>query len=218
MSLLARELKKGRVLEHSQRYQIIQDYCRGKTVLDLGCVEHSAEAEESFTDWIHRGIKEVAREVIGLDNAQEEVRRLNQKGYNIVLGDVENFNLKRRFEVVVCGELIEHVNNPGLLLQNVKRHLLEHGTLIITTPNCDSLTWLPYVIIKGMIPCNPTHVLWHNRQTLLELCRRYGFEVGATYYEVGNPTSRTLYYLERFMRSVRKRWAHELIMVFKNRY
>jgi len=208
-------IHKGRVLQHSQRYQIIQDYCRGKTVLDLGCVEHSAEAEESFTDWIHRGIKEVAREVIGLDNAQEEVRRLIQKGYNIVLGDVEYFNLNRRFEVVVCGELIEHVNNPGLLLQNAKKHLVEDGLLIITTPNSESVMWLPYILIKGKISCNPTHVCWYSRQTLLELCNRYGLEEVATYYEVGNPTSRTIYYFESLMRGIRKSWAHELIVIFR---
>jgi len=211
-------IHKGRVLQYSQRYKIIQEYCRGKAVLDLGCVEHSSEAEESFSDWIHKGIKEVAKEVVGLDNAEREIRLLNRKGYNIMVGDVENFNLNRKFEVVVCGELIEHVNNPGLLLQNVKKHLVEDGTLIITTPNSESLMWFPCVLLKGRIPCNPTHVLWHNRQTLLELSRRYGFEVVATYYEVGNPTSRPLYYLERLLRGIRKNWAHELIMVFKNRY
>ncbi|OGV96713.1 hypothetical protein A2W24_04450 [Microgenomates group bacterium RBG_16_45_19] len=211
------QLNKGRILKYSRRYQIIRDYCRGKTVLDLGCVEHSAEAEQNFLDWIHRGIKEVAKEVVGLDNAPEEVSQLNRKGYNILLGDVENFDLQRRFEVVVCGELIEHVNNPGLLLQNAKKHLVEDGLLIITTPNCESAMWVPYIFAKGNIPCNPTHICWYSRQTLLELCHRYDLEESDTYYEVGNPTNRVIYYLERLIRRIRKSWAHELIVVFKNR-
>ena len=209
---------KRRILRYSKRCKIVQKYCFGKTVLDLGCVDHSAEAEENFNDWLHKGIKDVAKEVVGLDNAEKEVKLLNQRGYDILAGDVENFNLGRRFEVVVCGELIEHVNNPGLVLQNIKKHLLKEGTLIVTTPNSESMLWVLYNLVYGRVPCNPTHVSWYNYQTLTELCRRYDFEVVTTYYEVGNPNNRVLYNIERFMRSIRKNWAHELIVIFKNKH
>lgn len=206
-----------RILKHSKRYKIIQKYCFGKTVLDLGCVEHYSGAEEHFNDWVHRGIKEVAKEVVGLDNAEEEVKLLNQRGYNIVVGDTENFDLQTCFEVVVCGELLEHVNNPGLVLQNVKKHLAKEGILIVTTPNSESMLWVLYNLVYGRVPCNPTHVCWYNYQTLRELCRRYDFEPVATYYGVGNPTNWVLYELERFMHLIRNNWGHELIMIFRNK-
>ncbi|MDH4222744.1 MAG: class I SAM-dependent methyltransferase [candidate division Zixibacteria bacterium] len=214
----ALKTNKRRILRYSNRYKIVQKYCFDKTVLDLGCVDHFAESEENFNDWLHKGIKDVAKEVVGLDNAEKEVKLLNQRGYDILVGDVENFNLGRRFEVVVCGELIEHVNNPGLVLQNIKKHLAKDGILIITTPNSESMLWHFYNLVYGRAPSNPTHVCWYDYQTLTQLCRRYDFEVVTTYYEVGNPNSRVLYNLVRFMRLIRKNWAHELIVIFKNKH
>ena len=39
------------------------------------------------------------------------------------------------FDVVVAGEIIEHVPNPDLLLREIRRALRPGGTLIVSTPN-----------------------------------------------------------------------------------
>ena len=44
----------------------------------------------------------------------------------------------KRFDLVTCIEVIEHVENPRHLLRNARRLLARGGMLVITTPNIES--------------------------------------------------------------------------------
>lgn len=62
------------------------------------------------------------------------------------------------YDMVVCCEGIEHLANPGLLLEQFRTHLTSGGTLLITTPN----TWyvgarLAY-FLRGHFPGFPNLV------------------------------------------------------------
>jgi len=56
------------------------------------------------------------------------------------------------YDAVVSCEGIEHVGNPLLLLETIKKHLVDEGVLIITTPN----TWFPgakvQYFLRGFFP------------------------------------------------------------------
>ena len=82
---------------------------------------------------------------------------------------MEHHDLSERFEAIVAGDVIEHMSNPGLFLDNCRRHLEPGGELLLTTPNAK---W-PTVFLRP----NPTHALWHDRHTLLHLLDRHGFAV-----------------------------------------
>lgn len=96
----------------------------------------------------------------------------------ILRGDVETHDFGERFEVIVAGDVIEHLSNPGLFLDNCRRHLTRDGLLVITTPNAK---W-PTVFLRP----NPTHTLWHDRHTLSHLLDRHGFTVRRFRYYCGN--------------------------------
>ena len=85
---------------------------------------------------------------------------------------------ERTFDVVVAGDVIEHVYNQGLFLNNIHKHLNDEGKLIITTPNAK---W-PTVILKP----NPTHTLWHDRFTLEYILKEHGFKIDKFLYYYGN--------------------------------
>ncbi len=58
------------------------------------------------------------------------------------------------YDAIVSCEGIEHVGNPLLLLETIKKHLVDEGVLIITTPN----TWFPgakvqYFLRGASFPC-----------------------------------------------------------------
>jgi len=50
-----------------------------------------------------------------------------------------------QFDCVVCGEVIEHVPNPDLLLKEINRVLRKDGYLIISTPNL--VSWANRILI-----------------------------------------------------------------------
>ena len=97
----------------SDRYILIKSVCTGKDVLDVGCVDHVASEEMNRPLWLHKIIKSVAKSVTGVDFEREEVEKLRAKGYDVIYGDVETVDMGKTFDVVVAGELIEHLSNPG---------------------------------------------------------------------------------------------------------
>lgn len=148
---------------------------RGKSVLDVGCVEHSAELEMQDT-WLHKHLRNSSARIVGLDYEAEHVAELQRRGYNIIAGDAMTVDLSERFDVVTAGEIIEHVENPGMLVQNLKRHLNPGGILVLSTPN----VFYPFHLIEALtmnpaVRWNSEHVSWYDHFTLQNLLMRCGF-------------------------------------------
>jgi len=88
----------------------------------------------------------------------------------IIKGNAETVKVNKKFDLVVAGEIIEHLNNAGVFLDNMASHLRKGGRIIITTPNVKSLA---YLFFKG----NCEHTCWYCKYTLKELVERHGFKV-----------------------------------------
>lgn len=166
----------------SERANFIAKIVKGKDILDVGaCGESTNIGNEK---WLHRIIAEHASSVLGLDSNLKAVKRA-QTCFNILYGNAENFsfNFNRKFDVVVAGELIEHLSNPGLFLECAKRHLRRNGLLLITTPN---LRNIPHLLNWRWGP-DHDHVCVHNEHTLSNLLARHGFKViYKTYMDIPN--------------------------------
>ena len=157
--------------------QLILDCCRGKKVLDVGCVNHTLEATLR-DDWKHAKIKTAARELIGLDYEAEVVGELNKRGWNILVGDAQNFDITKDhpggFDVIVASDVIEHLVNPGGFLVCCRKHLAPGGVLIITTPHAYGLTFFLEVLVTGEEHINDDHTMTFSRKNLLHLLDRCG--------------------------------------------
>lgn len=51
----------------------------------------------------------------------------------------EEFNLNETFDMVICADVIEHLTNPIMLLENAKRHMSEDSILVLSSPEKDSI-------------------------------------------------------------------------------
>ena len=151
-------------------------YAKGKTVLDLGCVNHNPLNYRSRY-WVHRALCCVASDCIGMDIFEEGVIFLNEKGYKVIVGNAENFNLGRKFDVIVAGELIEHLGNVSNFIECAKAHLNPSGVLLLSTPN----PWHWRFIVKGLFSCNvkpnPEHACWFCLQTITQLLSRHNMVI-----------------------------------------
>lgn len=117
-------------IEHLHRYAVVLDFVGNKKVLDL------ASGEGYGTNLISKK----AKQAIGLDINKEAIEksRAKYKSNNIEfhIGNAEKMPFQNKeFDVIVCFETIEHVDNPNILLSEIKRVLCPGGLLIISTPN-----------------------------------------------------------------------------------
>jgi SAM-dependent methyltransferase len=152
-------------------------FARGKTVLDLGSIDHH---EDNYASrfWLFRALLEVASSVRGLDYYEKGVNALRGRGFSIEFGDAQNFTLEEMFEVVTAGDLIEHIPNLDGLLRCISRHLITGGMLLLATPNPWCWKYLAYHLWKGRLTMiNKEHVAWFCPQTLFLLGGRYGFKL-----------------------------------------
>ena len=172
---LADYLKKSPAVEKTV---FIQDFCRNRDVLDLGCIRHSADFAKNDPNWLHQKIRDVAKNVVGIDYLDDEVRKLQNLGYDIRLGDVTKpLPLDGKFDVIVAGDLIEHLTNFEGFFENCVRLLKKDGVLIISTPNPFFSDEFHYVSYKRNYLINPEHTCWIDPQALSQLVHRFEFRI-----------------------------------------
>lgn len=165
----------------------IAESCRGKKVLDLGIVDHDVRYEKK-SGWLHGDLKKVAGEITGIDIDKKAVNILKQKGYDVKQGNAEKLNLKKKFEIIVAGDLIEHLDNPGNFLKSVKKHMNENSEFILTTPNCLSLSnWIEVSLFDKIKYINPYHTHWHDANTIKKVLENNGFELIELSFIIHNP-------------------------------
>lgn len=151
-------------------------HARGRSVLDVGCVNHDPASYRSRF-WLHKAIRSVAAECLGMDLYREGVDYLRERGYNVIADNAEHFALGRRFDVISAGELIEHLGNPGGFLAAAHAHLNPSGLLLLSTPNPWYWRFVVKAILSWDVRPNPEHVAWYCGATLRTLLGRFGFEI-----------------------------------------
>ena len=145
------------------------------TVLDIG-FWGQGKTYESPT-WPHKLLKDRAGDVYGLDLVYDEsvIPDADRAKYKVAAA--EDFHFDKKFSIIFAGDLIEHLVNPGLFLDNAKAHLDAGGKLIITTPNTFNLFVMAGKLTRPEPPINPDHTFYFNRRTIEILLQKCGFAV-----------------------------------------
>lgn len=110
----------------------VMELGRGNSILDIGC------GVGQFTPMFLKKF----RRVVGIDPSEEYLRvaRKNNKQVEYVADLGETFNLEEKFDTITMNMLLEHVDNPIVLLKNCKNHLASGGRIIVQVPNANSIT------------------------------------------------------------------------------
>lgn len=179
-----------------QRVDYILSQCEGKKVLHLGCTNWPY-TEDSIANGslLHSAIQARCSELYGIDSDERGLDLMRRDGSaNLYIGDLEALDrceIDAKFDVVVAGEMIEHLNNPGLFLAGVKRFLTTDSTLLITTINAYCAVRYLLYAFKGKggenEPVHPDHVAYYSVSTLRLLLTRHGFEdPEILFYDIGD--------------------------------
>ncbi len=178
-----------------QRVELIKEVCAGKRVLHLGCTNYPY-TEQSIQNkmLLHHDLETIAADLWGLDSDPKGIEILKSSGSNqIVFGDLENLDvvdLDERFDVILAGEMIEHLNNPGRFLDGIKRFMNEGTQLLLTTVNayCGMrFVWYGLRGKGGSVEfVHPDHVAYYSYSTLKVLLERHGLHVDRfLFYDIG---------------------------------
>lgn len=196
-----------------ERFDIIRDICRGRVCLDVGMVGNLQHHLQQPEKWVFHHVLQVSRELVGLDLEANALAVLRAKGYrNLVCANAERFALRKRFDVIVAGEIIEHVDNPGAFLTSCREHLAPGGLLVMTTPNTFSVNNLAKGLIFGRVALFHEHVNAYTTELLAELLRRHGLRVTrAEYFTERNPGLKNRVF--RLLSRLRPTWAEGLLIV-----
>lgn len=177
---------------------------RGRRVIDLGFVdEGQMHAKRGRGTWLHEVVRAEAREAVGVDADETGVAHARRLGFDAYSADVESRAALEALgldagEVVLAGELIEHLDRPGDFLEAVKALVAPGGALVLTTPNAHSLT-NTLAAFAGRELVNPDHVSWLSWRTVETLLSRHGWRLDRlSYYrfpqvEGGSPAARAAF-------------------------
>lgn len=209
---------------YKYRWDFIEKYVVNKKVLEIGPAELVLSSDDSGKRdrWIHGKIFKIAKSLFAVEVNKEQVENMNNNGFTTVHGDAESFKIDDKFDVIVAGELIEHLSNPGLFLDNVAQHLNDNGILLLTTPNRYSIDYISYSLIKA-VPMKykkeiAKHVTCFDEDLLTSLISRHGFKVTEFDYcsWVGQESSsKTRRIVETFIRKFRPVFASTIVMAIE---
>lgn len=201
------------------RIPFIMDYCRGKKVLHLGCTS-SPNVEEKIKNkrWLHKVLTETAAECLGIDIDLEAISMLREKYKikNIMEGNAETLDKLKpnKFDIILAGELIEHLNNPGKFLETAKVVLKSDGKLLITTTN--AFCFRRFIRIPfNKESIHADHVYYFSHQTLLSLAQRFGYVLEEAHsYRIPNKRPLIPYLTEYLATRITPNWGEGIIHVY----
>lgn len=172
-------------IQFVNRVDLLESLCSGKKVLHLGATDAPETISAARSNrLLHRQINQVADRLIGIDIDREMINWLadNYDINNIIYGDIEKIEYypPEEFDVIVAGEILEHLNNPGKALENIRNVMQPHTRLVITVPNAYSLKGFMRACFRYEL-IHPDHLLHHSPHTLKILLERFDFTVESTF-------------------------------------
>lgn len=163
----------------ANRIEFLSGRCAGKRVLDIGCVAHDLERMQS-PNWVHAHLARSAAECVGVDILPEGVAAMRAAGFDAVEHDLSTglgpLAARAPFDVIVAGELFEHVASLDMLFGIAADALSGTGTLIITTPNpyAPDRVWAGQ---RGIVYENVDHIAYAFPSGVAELAERHGLRL-----------------------------------------
>ena len=145
-----------------------------KRVLDVGCA----------TGYLARALVERGCTVSGVEFDAEAAEEARPHLERLVIGDLETMDLAEafgddRFDVVVFGDVLEHLRNPLPVLRGAKALLADRGSVVVSIPNIAHGS-VRLALLAGRFDyqdlglLDSTHVRFFTRSSVEDLFREAG--------------------------------------------
>jgi 2-polyprenyl-3-methyl-5-hydroxy-6-metoxy-1,4-benzoquinol methylase len=159
---------------HRAHAKLLAAVGTGKRVLDVGC----------SSGYLARPLSERGNTIVGIELDPEAAQAAEQFCERVLVGDVETMELPLEpssFDVVLCGDVVEHLRDPVAALARLRSFLKPGGRVVLSTPNIAN--WAIRLSLlggrwryteRGILDRTHTHLF--TRATLAEALERAGYE------------------------------------------
>lgn len=128
------------------------------------------------------------RHVIGIEYDQElyseaKMRLTRAIHGNVMLLDWSQMFSAYRFDCIIFADVLEHLDDPWLILKKSIQFLSSGGVVVISLPNIRHISALNSIFFKGTFPkeCrgifDKTHLRWFTLSDSVSLCKSCGLNV-----------------------------------------
>ena len=170
---------------HRAHAKLLEAVGTGNRVLDVGC----------SSGYLARPLAERGNTIVGLELDPEAARAAEEFCELVLVGDVETMHLPLEpgsFDVVLGGDVIEHLRDPTATLARLRPYLRPGGRVVLSTPNVAN--WAIRLSLlsgrwrytdRGILDRSHTHLF--TKATLAETLERAGYRVERIDFSVPVP-------------------------------
>ena len=160
---------------------LIPNYLQGKTVLELG-----AGAGETllYAKQNNYASKVIGYELCALKGSTQYSAEIDK----FIIGDIEQTDFDEpdnSVDVIICGDVLEHLREPAVVLHQMKRILKKDGVIISSLPNFRHYSVMAQIYLKGSFYyqeegiLDKTHLRFFCKKNMIELYEEAGYKLCA---------------------------------------
>jgi hypothetical protein len=213
--------KEPSVSKLPRRLDLLEDIAKNKGVIHVGFADHLPLIKNKIEKgtWLHKRLVDSATVCWGIDIDKELVDYVrNEIGIkevlqcDIVNDDVPNELKGYKWDYMIIGEVLEHIDNPVLFVRSIReKYAGIVGKVIMTVPNAHELLNIRN-IFRGVECINTDHRFWFTPYTLAKVGTSAGLTVESfTYCQTYMPKNRLSRILVRKFPMLRE----SLLMIFQ---
>ena len=161
-------LKPFKFSSHDKILNLVE---KNKKVLDIGCA----------SGYLASFLKEKGCIVEGVDTDSESIKEAMNYCKAYVL-DISKEDIKGEYDVIILGDILEHLEYPDKILSKLKENLNKDGYIVISLPNIVNI-YPRLKILFGHFDYeeigifDKTHLKFFTRKSLRELISNTGYKI-----------------------------------------
>lgn len=94
-------------------------------ILDIGCSKGYLACQ----------LKKKGCIITGIDNNKEDLLSAKKECNKTILLDISREKITGKYDIIILGDILEHLQDPLTLLKSLKKNLKEKGYILISVPN-----------------------------------------------------------------------------------
>jgi 2-polyprenyl-3-methyl-5-hydroxy-6-metoxy-1,4-benzoquinol methylase len=170
---------------------VLEKAARAHSILHVGCTTApNTQRRWASGTMLHKALCDQAsasgQNVVGLDIDESALQWLSSRmpGARLICGDahrIADHVPGERFDLIVAGDVIEHLSNPGLFLDSCHAVLTDNGSIVLSTINAfGCIRFLKAVL--GHEAVHGEHTAYYSMSTMKRLSELSRFELNEVRY------------------------------------